>query len=800
MTLNELQNHLRTLDLCSEDLVFVSDLFNQGAGRSVGTYALDNVIVDFSSKKCRDIHRLESHTVEQTYALELELDPDVISYICQVTCRGIRRGRHVTTAHADFLVIRKSHVEVVECKSVSKLDSLVKKIPDEWLLEKGQYRNLPYERWAESHGITYRVWHSSPYNSRYLRNLQFIYYHWDAELSLIRKEGFSEIHRCLTGGPKSISALMEKVAWFNAGIAAALIADKLLFGPVEHVPITDTRNFFLSLHSEQARAIGAEFGRNIEALYLDANDPTSLARSTDVGKAIARLKDLDRLMADGKRLPRRKRELAKRVAAARAEGRNPLQEALTKYANSGNRSSRLTSAQAELVGGIIKSHWLGGLVTNKSDLHRELVSQCERHGIVSPGYRALVSQINKTSRATRDLAVGGKRQYQANKTRSDARVRSGNALAVHSVLHIDATKIDHRTFIQGYEGMDDQCPLLYCGRDEASGHVMAHAFVFGPARRDGPLILLRNYVRRHQRLPHSIVIDRGTDLKSGLADLCRVYGVSILTVPTGGSRYNSQSEVIQGQINAMVSHRLIGSTKPDQAGRNVDGKFKSRFTARMDFSTTESEIAELLYGLLPKLPDVDHYGSAERMAELIRIAPDSGLPATLDDELFFRTSVKLRSTSYERTRGYRSCGRSYTNAELGSRPTSERVLEGRRDPEDITFIWIQTNVRRYKAWCSKITEIGHYGADDRLFEAMWDQFLRPETAASKEDIQRQSYERTSAANARQRAMDSERQKQSEKPSSRPSTRKSKPSIQQVSLKVDFDNLPDIASVQDPDED
>ncbi len=797
MTPEELQNHLRTMHLCSEDRAFVFDLFTQGAGRAVGAYALDNVIVDFSSKKCRDIHRLESHTVEQTFALELELDPDVISYVCQVTCRGIRRGRHVTTAHADFLVIRRSCVEVVECKPASKLDALVKKKPDEWLLNDGQYRNLPYERWANSHGIAYKIWASPPYNSRYLRNLQFIYHHWDEELSLVRREGFPEIQKQLIAGPKSISALMEKFAWFNAGIAAALIADKLLFGPAEHVLISDTRNFFLCLHAEQAQAIGEEVGRSIEALYLDANDPMSLASSTDVSKAIKRLKDLDRLLAEGKPVPRRKRELAQRVALARAEGRNPLQEALTRYANSGNRSSRLTPAQAELVEETIRTHWLGGLVTNKSDLHRELVCRCVRDGIAAPGYKALLSQITRTSRAARDLAIGGKRQYQANKPRSDARVRSGIALAVHSVLHIDATKVDHRTFIQGQESVEDQCPLLYCGRDEASGHVMAHAFVFGPARRDGPLILLRNYVRKHQRLPHSIVIDRGTDLKSGLADLCRVYGVSILTVPTGGSRYNSQSEVIQGQINAMVSHRLIGSTKPDQAGRSVDGKFKSRVTARMEFSTTESEITELLYGLLPKLPGEDHVGSGERMEELIRIAPDSGLPAIMDDELLFRTSVKLKSTSYERTRGYRFCGRSYTNAKLGSRPSSENILDARRDPEDMTFIWIQTNVRRYKAWCSKIAEIGHYLADDRLFETMWDQFLRPETAVRKEDVQRKSYERTSAANARQRAMDSEKQKNSGEPVPRPST--PKPSMPQRSLMVDFDSLPDIVAVQNLDE-
>ncbi|WP_448141647.1 hypothetical protein [Stenotrophomonas bentonitica] len=788
MTPDELQNHLRTLDICIEDRAFAFDLFSQGAGRAVGAYALDNVIVDFSSKKCRAIRRLESHTVEQTYALELELDPDVIAYVCQVKCRGIRRGRHITTAHADFLVIRRSYVEVVECKSVPQLDSLIKKKPDEWILDDGQYRNLAYERWAEVHGIAYSVRAMSPYNSRYLRNLQFIYQSWDEELSFVRREGFTEVQRRLTAGPKTISALMEEIAWFNAGIAASLVADKLLFGPVEQVPLIDVQNFYLTLTRDQALAIGAEISKGIEVLYLDASDPTSLASSTDVSKAVARLKRLDQIIADGKPLPRRMRPLDKRVKAARAEGRNPLQETLTNYARSGNRSSRLTAAQAAVVSATIKTHWLGGLVTSKCDLHRELVGQCEKLGIVAPGYKALLSRVKNTSRAVRDLAVGGKRRYQANKVRSDARVRSGTALAVHSVLHIDATKVDHRTFIQGREGMEDQCPLLYCGRDEASGHVMAHAFVFGPARRDGPLILLRNYVRKHQQLPHSIVIDRGTDLKSGIADLCQVYGIAILTVPTGGSRYNSQCETIQGQINAMVSHRLIGSTKPDQAGRSVDGKFKSRSTARMEFSTTESEITEHLYGLLPRLPGADHCGSGERMAELIRLAPNSGRPTVMDDELLFRTSVKLQSTTYERTRGFRFCGRSYTNAELSSHLSSEKILEARRDPEDTTFVWIQTTARRYKAWCSKVTEIGHFPAEARFFEAMWDQLLRPETVLRKEAIQRQSYERTSAANATQRSMDSEQRKSD---NTAPNPRKPKPIKPEGRLKIDFSALPDL---------
>lgn len=789
MTPDELRNRLRTLDLSDEDRVFILEMFFEGAGRKVGTYALDNVIVAHYSKKCRDVRYLESHTVEQTFAFQLELDPDVVAYICQVTCRGVRRGRHVSNAHADFLVIRRQSVEVVECKPASKLEKLVQAKPDEWIVEDGLYRNLAYEAWAETHGVTYRVWASPKVNGTHHRNLQFMVHHWDEELSLIRREGFNDVQKQLLAGPKSIAFLMERINWFNAGVAAGLMADRLLHGPVEYVPITDTHHFLLTLSEEQADEIAAGLAGSVSNLYLDATGPASLASASDVARGTKLLARLDRIEKKGEQVPRWLRDVAKRVKKARAEGRNPLNETVTNFARCGNRQSRLTAAQAEIIAAVIQKFWLKGLAKSLSDLHRELAKRCEEAGVQTPGRKALESRVKNTSRATRDLSVGGKRLYQANKPRSDPRFRAGTALAVHSVLHLDATKVDHRSFIQGTEGLDNDCPLLYTGRDEASGAVMAHAFVFGPARRDGPMILIRNYVRKHGCAPHSIVTDRGSDLKAGLSEVALAYGMSILTVPTGGSRFNSQVETIQGQINAMVSHRLDGSTKPDQAGRSFDGKLKSRSTVRMEFSTLQAEISELLYTNLPGNPVRGSYSAKERMEHLLDVAPTSGIPIAIDDDFSFRTSVKLDSLKYERTRGLRFCQRNYTNADLSRNLQDEVILEARRDPEDTTFIWVQTDRRRYKAWCSLISEIGHYSPEERCFETMWDQLNRPEINLRKEQTQRKAYERTSAANEAQRTRDSSSAKK--QPKARSKKNVAEPRNQGASLSVDFSMIPDL---------
>lgn len=209
----------------------------------------------------------------------------------------------------------------------------------------------------------------------------------------------------------------------------------------------------------------------------------------------------------------------------------------------------------------------------------------------------------------------------------------------------------------------------------------------------------------------------------------------------------------------------------------------------MEFSTTEAEIDELLYTNLPNNPIRSSFSAKERMEHLLEVAPSSGIPIVLDDDFMFRTSVKVDAKKYERTRGLRVCQRNYTNSDLSANLQGETILEARRDPEDTTFIWIQTDRRRYKAWCSLLSEIGHYSPEERYFEAMWDQMNRPEVNIRKEQTQRNAYERTSAANEAQRARDSSSAKK--EPKARPKKSDAELRKQGASLNVDFGLLPDL---------
>ncbi|MGO4778434.1 transposase, partial [Lysobacter sp. 2RAB21] len=112
----------------------------------------------FNSVKNGHARVLESHTCELIHAYELEFDRDVLGYYVQAQCprviRTTRDGRkHVSTAHLDFLVFRKSSVELVECKQLGWLEAECAKPNSRWCNVGSHWSYEPYAHWAKQRGL-----------------------------------------------------------------------------------------------------------------------------------------------------------------------------------------------------------------------------------------------------------------------------------------------------------------------------------------------------------------------------------------------------------------------------------------------------------------------------------------------------------------------------------------------------------------------------------------------------------------------------------------------------------------------
>jgi putative transposase len=245
MNQEKLAQRLREQEgLTAEQRCHIVEMASSSPARKSGKGALKNVLTHFNSVKCGRLVTLESHTVEHLFALTLELDPDVLGYFPQVPCKGVRLGSHVRSGTLDFLVVRTRSVELVECKAGSARETLLAAKSGEWIDVDGNLQNLAYGPWARQRGMEHVLWLSPTPVDTPLRNLQVIYNEVRVVPANEAKVVGRRIQAHLADGPRSLDWMIETIEGFNVSQAALLLGTRYAFGPVEHVPLTDTSNFF----------------------------------------------------------------------------------------------------------------------------------------------------------------------------------------------------------------------------------------------------------------------------------------------------------------------------------------------------------------------------------------------------------------------------------------------------------------------------------------------------------------------------------------------------------------------------
>ncbi|GLQ50058.1 transposase family protein [Dyella flava] len=724
--------------------------------RVVGKGALNNVRVHFASRKNGSVRILESHTCERVFAYEMELDPDVLGYYAQIPCRRIvRKGRngapHISSATLDFLVFRRDRVELVECKTRGWLqkhegDGDWVKVIDGWTCQ-------PYEQWARERGISFHVWAPPAPVASYLRTLEAMYAVKGSTPTAEELRTAERALALLANRPYSIEELEQELAGFRERVALVLLADQRCYGLLKSTPISQGQHFYLYSVKEQAKqADGLALQGLVEASSQPvALDAITLASTSDYKATKNRLARLERIAQGLEKPTVRMSQLARTVKEALSQGRSALTACLTGYGKSGNREGRLDPIQRQCLEWVIRVKWNRGKVTNQNGLWFELEKECERHNVKPPGRTTLRRYLCEEDKTKRALATGGMRAYQSTKPVSDPVYRSGTAIGFCHTLHIDSSQFDDRCAPIVELGFPAEKPWFYIGTDEATSCPMAHALIFGHARTDGVAILLREFVHRHGFLPSIIILDRGPENDSDwLQTFCLEKGITLLYAPTGGSRYNSQAECCIRQINISVAHELPGSTKPDMKGRSVDGKFKSRKTARLAFMTIAGAFEEYVYGDLPSTPGEDGLTPIERRDDAMEKYGVMGITQKFDDGFLIQTSVpiKFKGKATEK-RGVRIDRGIFTSEALRMLLRVSQPEEVRQDCVDPSVLYVKVRSTWVKAFHSAILTIASMSTKERLFELLWGPSAKQRKRKLKLEIDRNRHHRNQAHAAMQ---------------------------------------------------
>ena len=716
--------------------------------RDVGKGALQNVKVRFASAKCGAIRVLESHTCERLFAYELELDSNVKGYYSQLPCRHVVRtneggAKHVSNATLDFLVFYQDRVELIECKTESWL--VDHRRQGEWEKLSSGWTCRPYERWANERGLPFRVWIPPDPLANYLRNLEAMYASKQLPLEPYEQRIAERSLALLAARPYSIEELGDAVPGFRERIALHLLADQRCYGLIMSTPMTLPQHFYLYSTWEQAREVDA---LALQALVQATSQPVihdaiGLATTTDYNAAKKRLERLERIESGVEKPTIRMKQLASRIKKAVSEGLSPMSACLTSYAKSGNRQSRLDTVQQQCLEWVIRVLWNRGKVRTLKGLWFELEKECNLHFVLTPTIETLYRYVRQEDATKRALATGGMRAYQAASPISDPTKRSGTAIGFGHTLHIDSSQFDNRCEPCVEIDFCGDKPWFYIGIDEATSMPMAHSLYFGRACTNGLALLLREFVRRHGFLPLVIILDRGSENDSTfLTAFCLEKGISLLQAPTGGSRFNGQAECAIKQVNINVAHDLPGSTEPDMKGRKVDGKFKSRKTARLAFMTICKAFEEYLYGDLPNTPGDGDRTAIERRDEAVARFGVMGTPQHLDDDFQIRTSVPIdfKGKATEK-RGIRTGRGIFTSEALRFLLRTSEPDEVRQDCEDSMLLFVRVRAQWLKAYHSGVFSTASLRHLEKLFEFLWSPCARRNRQIRKLEVDRIRYHR-----------------------------------------------------------
>lgn len=725
----------------------VRQIENMVAGsnqRQVGKGALTNVRVRHDSQKNMASLVVESHTCELVFAYELELDPEVMGYYVQVPVHRVRRTNrngalHTSSAHLDFLVFRKSSVELIECKQPQFFErSDVRENPD-WLLGSDGWTHVPYAEWAAQRGLNFRVWIAPKPIGTYLQNLELCCAVRGASLNKEEERAVARAVAAIAKKPTCIMELTTSLPGFNDRLAAWMLAQRRVFGPWKSVPLRLADRF--NLYEDREHAASADVAIATAAAgrmrQPDVRDPLLNARATDLAKARERLARLCAIEVGDAPRTKRMCQLESKVRNAVANGQSRISACLTSYANCGNRTPRLLPEHEQAIETVMALFWRTGKVKRPLDLFHELEHECRRLG-VEPCGRNRLDKIRRSESPSRHaLGSGGFRAYHASRPRSDPRNRSLRPIGFGQVLHIDSSDFDVRCAPNLITCFPASKAKLYIGIDGATGSPMAYSLIFGPARTDGLALLMREHVRRHAALPRMIHLDRGPENTSSWVEEFCHGRISVRYSPTAGSAWNGLAENAIKQVNFQVAHQMVGSTAPDQMGRKVDGRFKSARTARLTFSEVAAEIRKFIYEELPMVPDDEGNTPLKRMDEAVAAYGHVGTPCAWSDDFLIQTSIRLPLRKRTNVlKGVRTAEGWFNSDELLEALRQHRPSEIRSDCSDPSVLYVRAGDQWIKAFHRDVQSTAALSNDERLYKLLTAPLKRFASRRQREDLLR----------------------------------------------------------------
>ncbi len=270
---------------------------------------------------------------------------------------------------------------------------------------------------------------------------------------------------------------------------------------------------------------------------------------------------------------------------------------LPKTSQRGNSTRRLPDESLRLMNEVIEGEYENVKQKNRIACWATLKESCKHQGVPAPSYTSFCLAVLNRNRFKRTLKRQGPRaayQHVPFYHELDLKTpRHGDR--PFEICHLDHTELDiELTDSTGRHALGR--PWMTLMIDAFSRRVLAVHVDFEEPSYRCCMMVLRECVRRHNRLPQCLVVDWGTEFRSTYFEaLLARYECTKKARPPAQARFGSLVERVFGTTNTQFVHNLLGNTQITRNVRQVTKSVNPKALAVWSLAPFVERLRQYLY-------------------------------------------------------------------------------------------------------------------------------------------------------------------------------------------------------------
>lgn len=302
----------------------------------------------------------------------------------------------------------------------------------------------------------------------------------------------------------------------------------------------------------------------VRSEHRNSEDETLAAISPeDMDKALERARQLEYAEVAPELVTLSKRTLQRLKKAIREAGARVIDQHLAlvpNVRNRGNTNRKIPEALIKAIENLIREEVNTPTNINKGTAYKKLVDVCQGMGLKPCSPKTFNREVGRLISVRK--RKGKRAFYQSQPIVWYLKLDE----PIHGVRPFQFVHIDHTPLEILLRTPTSKKSLgrawLSLAIDAESRDVVGFYLSFEPPSYRSCMMVLRDIVRRHGRMPDMLIVDNGKEFKSReFRRVCALYGCSIRYRPAGKPRHGSVMERLFGTTQSQLIHNMKGNTQ-----------------------------------------------------------------------------------------------------------------------------------------------------------------------------------------------------------------------------------------------